>query len=273
MKALAAAGLSFALLVVMFVPLERLFPARAKQRVFRPSLSVDACFFLGQYVLWNGVAFALLGFVDALLAAQVPSALRTWIAARPLWMTAPVAIIMGDLSVYFFHRASHSWDFLWRFHAVHHSTEELDWLAAHREHPVDGTLTMLFQNLPAFVLGVPVEALAAFVAFRGMWAIFIHSNVRIALGPLRWIFGAPELHHWHHARVTRTTHNFANVAPWIDVVFGTHHLPEGEETYALGLGDPWPKGYVAQLVHPFVLGFGLGRKPVTPAKPCVTPLA
>jgi sterol desaturase/sphingolipid hydroxylase (fatty acid hydroxylase superfamily) len=252
---LVAAGLSLAVLIVIFVPLERMFPARRKQPIFRPHIAVDACFIFGQYFVWNSVAFALLGVTSALIAAHVPSAFWAWVAARPLWVTGPLAIVLGDLLVYAFHRACHSFDFLWRFHAVHHSSLHLDWLAAHREHPVDGTLTMLCQNLPAFILGVPIEALAAFVAFRGMWAIFIHSNVRLPLGPLRWVFGAPELHHWHHAATSRTTHNFANVAPWIDIVCGTHHMPEPEamETYALGLDEPWPKGYAAQLLHPFVL--------------------
>ena len=84
-------------------------------------------------------------------------------------------------------------------------------------------------------------------------AIFVHSNVRLPLGPFRWIFGAPELHHWHHARVPRTVHNFANLAPWLDLLFGTHHVPEGPEEYALGLDEPWPQGYLAQLIRPFAI--------------------
>src|SRR6185295_14241654 len=102
--------------------------------------------------------------------------------------------------------------------------------------------------------GFPLEVVAGVSAFRGMWAIFVHSNVRLPLGPLRLLLGAPELHHWHHARVARTEHNFANLAPWLDVLFGTHHLPEGEETYALGLSEPWPRGYVGQLLEPLGLG-------------------
>jgi sterol desaturase/sphingolipid hydroxylase (fatty acid hydroxylase superfamily) len=107
------------------------------------------------------------------------------------------------------------------------------------------------QNLPAFLLGFPISLIAPYVVFRGLWALFIHSNVRLPLGPLRWICGAPELHHWHHAKVERTVHNFANLAPWTDLLFGTHHLPEGEETYALGVRDPLATGYLPQLVAPF----------------------
>lgn len=89
------------------------------------------------------------------------------------------------------------------------------------------------------------------IAFRGAWSILIHSNVRLPLGPLRVLVGAPELHHFHHARVSRTAHNFANLAPWLDLAFGTYHLPTGARTYPLGLSEPWPKSYLAQLLRPF----------------------
>jgi sterol desaturase/sphingolipid hydroxylase (fatty acid hydroxylase superfamily) len=73
------------------------------------------------------------------------------------------------------------------------------------------------------------------------------------------LLGAPELHHYHHARAERTDHNFANLAPWLDVLFGTYHCPPGqEEPYDLGLTEPWPKGYAAQLLHPLV-GRALAR--------------
>jgi sterol desaturase/sphingolipid hydroxylase (fatty acid hydroxylase superfamily) len=249
---LGAAGLSFAVLVIVFVPLERLFPARRGQRVLRPAFFTDACFFFGQYLVFNLLSIALL------------SALSSRLPARAVGVAGAIgAVLAGDLLVYFFHRACHRYAFLWRFHAVHHSSEHLDWLAAHREHPVDGLLTQLCQNLPAMLLGVPPAALAALAVFRGMWAIFVHSNVRLPLGPLRWLFGAPELHHWHHARLPRTTHNFANLAPWIDWLFGTHHLPDGEESYALGLVEPFPKSYLMQLLAPF-RGSASSRRRGTP---------
>jgi sterol desaturase/sphingolipid hydroxylase (fatty acid hydroxylase superfamily) len=248
---LLAMGMGLLVLVVVFVPLERLFPARPGQRVLRAGIGVDAIFFAGQYLVWNGVSMALLGLVQHGVARAGITTLAP--GAIPTAVACVLAIVLGDLLVYWFHRACHAWEPLWRFHAVHHSAEHLDFLAAHREHPVDGILTQLCQNLPAFLLGVPLGHLAAIAALRGMWAIFVHSNVRLPLGPLRWILGAPELHHWHHARVPRTQHNFANLAPWIDALFGTHHCPQGPERYALGLDEPWPRGYLAQLVRPFLV--------------------
>jgi sterol desaturase/sphingolipid hydroxylase (fatty acid hydroxylase superfamily) len=249
---LLAMGAGLAVLLVVFVPLERLFPARPDQPILRPGLAADAVFFAGQYLVWSGVSVAILAWVQQALAGWGIAALSRHTLPTPI--ACALAVVLGDVLVYWWHRACHAWEPLWRFHAVHHSAEHLDFLAAHREHPLDGIATQLCQNLPAFLLGVPLGPLAALAALRGMWAIFVHSNVRLPLGPLRWVLGAPELHHWHHARVDRTQHNFANLAPWIDVLFGTHHCPEGPENYALGLGEPWPHGYLAQLVRPLRSG-------------------
>ena len=87
--------------------------------------------------------------------------------------------------------------------------------------------------------------------FRGLCAIFVHSNVTLPLGPLGLLFGDPVLHRWHHARVERCGHNFANVAPYLDVLFGTHHRP-ADEAFPLGLEDAPRHGLVRQLVAPFL---------------------
>ena len=140
--------------------------------------------------------------------------------------------------------------FLWRFHAVHHSSEHLDWLAAHREHPLDTIYTVGLINLPPLLLGFPLETLAGLVAFRGIWAIYIHSNVKLPLGPLRMLIGAPELHHWHHDR-DKDAGNYANISPLMDILFGTYRHP-GYEPEAFGVKEPMPKSYAGHLLRPLL---------------------
>jgi sterol desaturase/sphingolipid hydroxylase (fatty acid hydroxylase superfamily) len=247
-SALLVAIINLGLLALVFVPLERIFPARRGQPALRPEWRIDLAFFLGGYLLFAGLTLAAL---QAVHLALPDMSITTWSAGLPLWSRAALALFLGDLLTYWFHRACHTYEFLWRFHAVHHSAEHLDFLAAHREHPLDGIVTQLCINLPGMLLGLPFAALGGLIAFRGLWAIFIHSNVRLPLGPLRVLFGAPELHHWHHARVPVTRHNFANLAPYLDVLFGTYHRPPDPETYPLGLTHAWPRRYLAQLVRPF----------------------
>jgi sterol desaturase/sphingolipid hydroxylase (fatty acid hydroxylase superfamily) len=248
--ALTTAALSLLALVLVFVPLERVFPARRGQPILRPEWLTDLGFFLGQYLVFSGLAIGFLVVVSGLLDPLLPLSARSWSQELPLAARVGLALVLGDLVTYWFHRACHRYALLWRFHAVHHSSERLDFLAAHREHPLDGMLTQLCVNLPGIALGLSFAPLGGLVVFRGLWAIFIHSNVRLPLGPLRLVLGAPELHHWHHARVPVTRHNFANLAPYLDVLFNTYHRPQGPEDYPLGLTMAWPRRYLAQLLRP-----------------------
>lgn len=243
---------SFVFLVLVFVPLERAFPAKRGQKFFRPEWWLDLAFFLGQYLLWSGLVLLALSQLSDLFNHIVPSTIREAVASQPHWLQFVEVILLSDFCVYWGHRLQHANSFLWRFHSVHHSAEHLDWLAAHREHPLDGLYSQLWFNLPAFLLGVDVAALAPLYVLRGLWAVFVHSNVRLPLGPLGLLLGDPALHRWHHARVLRCDHNFANLAPYLDVLFGTHHRP-ADESYPLGLddADALPPSLHGQLAAPF----------------------
>ena len=178
-------------------------PARPGQRFFRPAWGTDLLYYLGQCLLWNALVFGLLAQGAGTLAAWTPSGVRAAFASQPGWLQVAEVVLASDVLVYWGHRLQHRVPFLWRFHAVHHSAEHLDWLAAHREHPLDTVYTVGLINLPGFLLGLPLGTLAGLVAFRGVWAIYIHSNVRLPLGPFRVLVGSPELHHWHHDKVPR----------------------------------------------------------------------
>ena len=245
---LLGAGLSFLFLAVLFWPLERVFPAKP-QRLLRPNWWTDLAFFLGQYLVWGGGVLVLLHVFRGWLDGVVPAVLREAVISQPWWLQAVEVIVLSDLLVYWGHRLQHRVEFLWRFHSIHHSAEHLDWLAAHREHPLDTVYTMGLINLPAFVMGFPLETLAGLLAFRGIWAIYIHSNVRLPIGPLRMVIGAPELHHWHHSR-ERDAGNYANISPLMDLIFGTYRCP-AHEPEKLGVSEPMPRSYLSQLLHPF----------------------
>src|SRR6266403_4780573 len=242
-------GLAFLFLVVLFRPLEKIFPAKPGQPFFRPAWWLDLTFFGGQYLLWNALVFGLMIEFGGWLDEVVPAEFRSTVAGQPWWLQALEVVLLSDFCIYWGHRLQHRVGFLWRFHSIHHSAEHLDWLAAHREHPLDTVYTMGLINLPAFLLGFPLETLAGLLAFRGMWAVYIHSNVRLPIGPLRWLIGAPELHHWHHSR-ERHAGNYANIHPLMDLLFGTYRCPP-HEPEAFGVSEPMPKNYGSQLLHPF----------------------
>lgn len=246
---LLAVGASFLFLCLVFRPLELVFPTKRGQKFLRPEFWTDVLFFLSQYLLWGGgVLWVLSRFGDS-IDGFAPAAFRATVAGQPWWLQAIEVILLSDLFIYWGHRIQHRVPFLWRFHSIHHSAEHLDWLAAHREHPLDTVYTMGLINLPGFILGFPLETLTALIAFRGIWAIYIHSNVRLPIGPLRWLIGAPELHHWHHDRA-RDAGNYANISPLMDIIFGTYRCPD-HEPESFGIQETIPRSYLGQMIHPF----------------------
>jgi sterol desaturase/sphingolipid hydroxylase (fatty acid hydroxylase superfamily) len=245
-----SAGLSFIFLALVFRPLELVFPARQGQRFFRPDWFTDLCFFLGQYLLWSGLVVWGLSHIAGWVDGIVPGTFRASVASQPWWLQMIEVVLLSDVLIYWGHRLQHNNRFLWRFHSVHHSSEHLDWLAAHREHPLDSIYTVGLINLPALMLGFPMETLVAFITFRGIWAIYIHSNVRLPIGPLRMILGSPEIHHWHHDR-DRDAGNYANLSPLMDILFGTYHCPD-HEPERFGINEPTPGNYLGYMIQPLL---------------------
>ena len=253
LKLLIATGASLFFLALLFIPLEKSFPAKKDQKIFRKGWLLDLCYFLGQYLLWSGVVLWVLNYFDNRLGNIIPKGFQATIQKQPFWLQAVEVILFSDFLIYWGHRLQHKVDFLWRFHKVHHSAEHLDWLAAHREHPLDSIYTIGLINLPVFIMGFQMEALAIVVAFRGIWAIYIHSNVRLPIGPLRILIGAPELHHWHHD-LERDRGNYANISPVMDKLFGTYVCPP-HEPEQFGIKEKFSKTYIGQLIWPVLPGY------------------
>ncbi|MGE3172206.1 MAG: sterol desaturase family protein [Planctomycetota bacterium] len=251
MDAVADTAWSFAILLAIFLPLELLFPANGRRVLHRGS-GTDLLFFLGQYLLWTAPVVAALTWVHRNTAALPLGGLQDAVRALPFALQFALVILLSDLSIYWGHRLSHQVPLLWRFHRVHHTAEKVDWLAAHREHPLDNLYTRLIENLPPILLGFPLPALAGFAMFRGLWALYIHSNVALSPGPLRYLLGAPRLHHWHHAEQLGGGVNFANLSPLMDLLFGTYYDP-GHMPTRYGAGDGGPTGgYLRQLAAPLL---------------------
>lgn len=157
--------------------------------------------------------------------AAVPN-VRAWVASTPLWAQAIVAVVIGDFGIYVTHGLAHTLPWLWRFHVVHQSAEELDWLIAFRFHPLDLFLMRIGSLAPLVVFKLSPAAIAIFVAAFGWQSWLVHANVRIPYGPLRWAFVSPEFHHWHHSADREAfDRNYASIFAAWDFVFGTVHLP------------------------------------------------
>ncbi len=190
---------------------------------------------------------------DALLTAFSS---RSPLSLQPLWLQTLEIIIVGDFIGYWVHRAFH-YGQLWRFHAVHHSSERLDWLSSPRVHPVNDVLGSLLRFVPLFMLGFRIEAFAITVPGLLLYGLLIHANVWWRFGPLRYVVTTPAFHRWHHAAPSAMPApvrghgvNFAGILPVWDLAFGTYHLPQRPPAQC-GVGAPLPNGLWGLLRHPW----------------------
>jgi len=249
------------LLSVIFVPLERLF-ALHPQKVFRKAILSD----VGYYFLSSLIPGLLLGIPLTLVAwlvhRAIPGAFTSAVTAWPAWLRIVAALVVGDIGAYWGHRWTHEIPFLWRFHAIHHSAEELDFLVSSRTHPVDLVFTRLCALIPLYVLGLaaPLRGLAGLIPvlvllLGTVWGFFIHANVRWRFGPLEWLIATPAFHHWHHANdgPAYVNKNYAPLLPWVDRLFGTLYLPKDKRPAHYGIEEPVPTSFLDQLVEPFLI--------------------
>lgn len=244
--------IGFVVLFAIFVPLERLFPLVRRSFWQRRGVWTD----LAHFTITGGVRKLLTLLVTfgliQLLGFLIYPPLQQTMLALPRWAQLLTGLAVFELGAYWGHRWSHTVPWLWRFHAVHHSSEHLDWLAAVRLHPVDQTFIRVCGILPVYLLGFTKETFGFLLAVDAILAIFIHANVRWRFGWLEWLVATPAYHHWHHANEGPATSNknYGGLLPVVDLIFGTLYLPRRmPEKY--GINEPMPGGYLGQMAQPF----------------------
>ena len=150
-------------------------------------------------------------------------------AALGTWGGAGIGVLAYELVHYWYHRAAHRWDWLWRLgHQMHHSAESVDAFGAYYLHPLDAVLFTTWAVLVFFpLLGLSPEAGAVASAFLAFCAAFQHANIRTPRW-LGYIVQRPESHGIHHGRGVHR-HNYSDLPLW-DMAFGTFRNPVARET-------------------------------------------
>lgn len=239
-------------LFVIFAPVERMFALRQEQKIFRKGWRTDILHFLFNRFLVDVGSFLAVVILAVLFHRFVNSEFQTAVAAQPFLLQFIEAILIVNVGAYFAHRLAHTIPFWWKFHAVHHSSDQLDWLASARLHPLDQVFSRAIAFVPLFIFGFTREVFGAYIFLALAQGIFNHSNVRFRFGFFKWIITTPEYHHWHHSNDPAARNkNFAGQFPVLDLIFGTMYLPEDKRPETYGTDDPVPNGYLAQLRYPF----------------------
>ena len=244
--------LDLLLMALIYVPLERIWPQYPEQGTFRKNWTQDMVYFMSTHLPIQILSFlVLLPATQATKYLSVP-VLHDFIARMPWLLQFFLAVVVADLAEYFIHLALHKVPFLWRFHAIHHSSPALDWIAGSRSHFVDDTLVRGFILVP-LMLGFSQTIILAYLVFVTLHATWTHCN----FGPnAKWLekfLVMPRYHHWHHtSQKEAIDKNFAIHFPWIDKIFGTYYYPETwPERYGLD-GEEIAPSFFRQTIDPFL---------------------
>jgi sterol desaturase/sphingolipid hydroxylase (fatty acid hydroxylase superfamily) len=238
-------------LFLLVVPFEKMFPRHRGQRIRRPQAALDVRYALTAALF--GIASIAVGLIIAVVSlAWLPGlALRPLVAMLPGWLMPFVGVAVFDLAIYWAHRWSHEVPVLWRFHAVHHSTEHLDWISGFRNHPFDGAVVAP----PAVFLlaaGFDAEFTGVLAVVQVITGLFLHANVRWRWKPLQRIVITPEFHHWHHSyEPDAHCSNYSVFLPLWDIMFGTYYMPTNRRPVRYGVSEDMPTTMWGQLRFPF----------------------
>jgi ornithine lipid hydroxylase len=235
-------GVLGAAAIAAIMVLERLRPHEPGWNRSRGDLLPDAIHMLVSGMASTQLAVVLLGTGNG----------RFWPTDWPLVAQFPLALVVGELGMYWAHRLLHERALGWRFHAVHHSAERLYWLNGMRNHPVDAFFQYFALMAPIVLLGAGADVLALIALYPALHTPLQHSNIAVRAGPLSLLLSTPELHRWHHARGPIGNVNYgASLVIW-DHVFGTYRRPPDEcREVGLEAGATYPRGYLDQLAEPF----------------------
>jgi sterol desaturase/sphingolipid hydroxylase (fatty acid hydroxylase superfamily) len=161
-------------------------------------------------------------------------------------------LFVGDFFYYWFHRMQHKIGFLWYFHKVHHSIEEVSVTNSY-SHVSEHTLSFFLMVVPMALLvriHAPDVALLTFVFTQ--YGILVHANTNISYHFAKYFIAEPRFHRIHHSLEPRHFNkNYVAIFPVWDMIFGTAYWPEKDELPKTGLSDlPQARGLIKYLFPP-----------------------
>ena len=167
-----------------------------------------------------------------------------------------------DFIQWFTHVLLHRYHFLWRFHKVHHSVEEMGFAAHFRFHWMENVFYTPMKFIMLMLIGGFEPNMAYIVYFMTIVIGHLnHANLNLSYGPLKYVFNNPKMHIWHHAKELPAEHphgvNFGiSLSVW-DYLFRTNYIPTEGRDIPLGFENvkKFPKTFFGQLFY----GFGKGQ--------------
>ena len=215
--------------VAGLVALSLLLPAERHTRRHGVSLLHDYFYGVIHTLIWVPVLALYLALLSHLTQEYAPGIQLNLVHYLPIPLQILVAALVNDFLGYVSHYLRHKVRFLWHFHTIHHSQEQLNPFTTKRTHIVEHLFSKgLIKWIPLAVMGSPLEVWLLYYLVDAAWDYFVHSNLRVSLGPLKWILVSPQYHRIHHSRLPEHfDKNFGDRFVIWDLLFGTACLAPG----------------------------------------------
>jgi len=247
-----------------FLLLELVMPWRKKQKALRQDFWLDAFymffnFFLfsliGYYAISNVFAEAFNDFLKYTFGVENTVAIQ--LAQWPIFAQLLTLFVLRDFIHWNVHRLLHRVPFLWEFHKVHHSVKEMGFASHLRFHWMETVVYRTLEYIPLGMIGFGIQEFFLVHIVAISIGHFNHSNIRIPLGPLKYVLNNPQMHAIHHAKTIPFPHKYGvnygiSLSIW-DYLFKTAHLEKNPEEVPLGFeGDEaFPKDFRGQATYGF----------------------
>lgn len=243
--------------------MEIAFPWRKRQAVIRKDFWLD-----GFYMFFNFFLFSLIGFSaisnvvvhafnDFLGLFGIRNLVAIQVGMLPKWTQWLILFIVRDFVQWNVHRLLHRVPWLWEFHKVHHSVEEMGFAAHLRYHWMETVVYRSLEYIPLAMIGFGIQDFFVVHIFTLAIGHLNHSNIKLPLGPLKYLFNSPQMHIWHHAEhLPKGSYgvNYGITLSLWDYLFGTVYMPYEGRDEKLGFDhlDAFPKTFLSQIVYPFI---------------------
>jgi len=242
--------------------LELVFPWRKNQAAIREDFWLD-----GFYMFFNFFLFSLIGynavsnvaveaFTDFLALFGIENLVAIQVASWPTWSQFLLLFVVADFIQWNVHRWLHHSPWLWEFHKVHHSVEEMGFAAHLRYHWMETIVYKTVQYIPLAMIGFGLDDFFILHLVTIVIGHLNHANVKITYGPLKYILNNPVMHLWHHAKELPSGSHGVNygisLSLW-DYLFGTAYIPHQNANEPLGFEnlESFPKTFWNQLTYPW----------------------
>ena len=247
---------------LFFWSLELLFPWRDKQGAFRKDFWLDTFYMFFNFFLFSLVGFAAMSNVVSTAFNELIFNLFGWqnlvalqVAQLPVIGQLLLLFVIKDFIQWNIHRLLHRVDWMWQFHKVHHSVEEMGFAAHLRFHWMENVIYRTLEYIPLSMIGFGIQDFLFVHLFTLAWGHFNHANIKVPLGWFKYIFNNPQMHIWHHAKhiPSRYGVNFGLTLSLWDYLFKTNYIPKEGRDEPLGFNNlkQFPKTFLRQILYPF----------------------